>query len=232
MTNRSLSVRTSLVAVLLFQVLALFIRAYLRIGLEEQGLDSSFANDLSYLVVPPVLAIFVLPIIRTNLDLLRDGLDLKRVKLRLVFSAIAVGVLARLVWWSQLFARTYIGQLRDSDPGDVTGPVFSFSCPPPHAMLVALLVFGFLVPIIEEVINRGLIQSWLMPRGKWFAILVSAILFALFHTPTAMPVAFVAGIVLGIQFARTRTLWTPIVTHASYDVLILFDWRCLNGVWL
>ena len=232
MTNRSFSLRTSLVAVLLFQVLVLFVRAYLRIGLEAQGLDSNFANDLSYLVVPPVLAIFMLPLIRANMDLLRDGLDLKRVKLRLVFTAIAVGVLARLVWWSQLFARTYFGQLRDSGPGESVGPVFSFSCPPPHAMLVALLVFGILIPVIEEVINRGLIQSWLMPRGKWFAILVSATLFAIFHTPASMPVAFIAGVVLGAQFARTKTLWAPIITHASYDVMILFDWRCLNGVWL
>lgn len=212
-------------------MLALFVRAYLRHDLQQQGLNPYFARDLSYLVVPPILAIFMLPIIRANMVLLRDALDLKRVNLRLVLTAIGIGVVARLVWWLQLFARVLVEQARDSAAGDIVGPVFSFSCPPPQAMLVALLVFGCLIPIIEEVINRGLIQSWLMPRGKWFAIFVSAALFAIFHVPASIPFAFIAGIVFGIQYARTRSLWAPIITHASYDLLIILDWRCLNGVW-
>jgi len=225
-------VRTSLIAVLLFQVLALFMRAYLRLGLQENGLDQEFANDLSYLIVPPVLAILMLPIIRANLDLLRDALDLRRINIRLVFTAIAIGLLARLIWWLQLVARVLLGLTPDSDPGDIAAPVFTFHCPQPQAMLVALLVFGCLIPIVEEVINRGLIQSWLTPRGTWFAILISATLFAVFHAPGAIPAAFVGGLVFGVQFARTKTLWAPIITHASYDVLIVFDWRCLNGVWV
>jgi membrane protease YdiL (CAAX protease family) len=229
--SRSSSFHTSLVAVLVFQVLALFVRDYLRLDLQQQGLNPYFARDLSYLVVPPILAMFMLPIIRANMHLLRDALDLKRVNLRLVVTAIGIGVLARLVWWLQLFARLLAGQARDSAAGDIAGPVFSFSCPPPQVMLVALLVFGCLIPIIEEVINRGLIQSWLMPRGKWFAIVASAALFAIFHVPASIPFAFIAGVVFGIQYSKTRSLWAPVITHASYDLLIILDWRCLNGVW-
>jgi membrane protease YdiL (CAAX protease family) len=216
---------------LVYQVLALFVRAYLQLDLQQQGLDADFAQDLSYLVVPPILALLMLPIIRANMDLLRDVLDPGRVDLRLVLTAIGIAVLARLVWWLQLFARVLLGISRDSGLEDSIGPVFSFACPPTQAMLVALLVFGCLIPIVEELINRGLIQSWLMPRGKWFAIVASAMLFAIFHAPASIPPAFIAGIVFGIQYARTRSLWAPIITHASYDLLIILDWRCLNGIW-
>jgi len=225
------SVRRSLAAVLIFQVLALFIRSYVQLALQRRGLDPYFARDLSYLVVPPILIVFMLPIIRANMNLLRHTLDPTRINLQIVLAAIAIGVIARLVWWLQLFARTLFEQIRNSAGDDIAAPVFSFSCPPPAAMLVALLVFGCLIPFIEEAINRGLIQSWLMPRGRWTAILVSAMIFALFHAPASIPLAFVAGIVFGIQFAMTKTLWSTIITHATYDVLIIFDWRCLNGVW-
>jgi len=225
------SVRRSLAAVLIFQVLALFVRSYVQLALQQRGLDPDFARDLSYLVVPPILIVFMLPIIRANMNLLHHALDPGRINLRVVLVAIAIGAFARLVWWLQLFARVLFERMRNSPGDDIAAPVFSFSCPPPAAMLVALLVFGCLIPFIEEVINRGLIQSWLMPRGRWIAIFVSAIIFALFYTPASILLAFVAGIVFGIQFMTTRTLWATIITHATYDVLIIFDWRCLNGVW-
>jgi len=70
-----------------------------------------------------------------------------------------------------------------------------------------------------------------MKRGRVFAIIVSAVIFAIFHPPATIPLAFVFGIVLGVQFLNTKTLWAVIITHATYDLLIVLDWRCLHTVW-
>ena len=151
--------------------------------------------------------------------------------MRLVLTAIAIGVLARVAYWCQLLGSIAFGLLTNSDPAAIPGPLVSFGCPPAHVFLLGLLVWTGLVPVIEEVINRGLIQSTLMDRGHWFAIIVSALLFAAFHTPASMPFVFIFGIVFAMQFANTRTLLTTIITHATYDGLIQFDWRCVQGNW-
>jgi len=229
--TRSIPLRTSLLAILVFQVFALFLRAFLELELIQSGLQRNFAADLSYLVVPPVFIVLMWPILRDNKSSLLKALDPNRINLRLVLTAVAIGLLARITWWSQLTMRIAFGWTRNTDPDAITGPVFSYNCPSPQVMFVALLVFGCLIPVIEEVVNRGLIQTWLMPKGRWFAILVSAALFAVFHPPGSYLFVFIFGIVFAVQFANTQTLWATIITHATYDVLILFDWRCLQGSW-
>ncbi len=225
------SVRFLIIAIMVFQTFALFAQAFLQGRLQEGGLDLKFARDLSYLVVPPMLVALMFSILKANKELLLEVLNPRTRSTRIVLSAIAIGVLARIARWSQMFLRVSSGLTQNPDPAAIEGPIVTFACPAPGPMLLALLVWGCLIPVTEEVINRGLIQSWLMHRGRVFAIAVSAVVFAVFHPPSTIPFAFVFGIITGIQFSNTKTLWAVIITHATFDLLVLFDWRCLHTVW-
>jgi len=218
-------------AILLFETFALFVRSYLQFELLESGLSADDARHLSYLVVPVILGILMYPILRDNQAHLCGLFEKKYLTPRLIITAVAVGMLARIVWWSQLVARVSFGVTTNSDASVTVGPEFSFDCPSLHWLLLGILVMAVLVPFVEEIINRGLIQASLVRHNRAFAIIVSAFLFAVYHPFAGIPFVFVFGIVFGIQFANTRTLWATVITHATYNGLVQFDWRCMHGAW-
>jgi len=225
------SVRAPLIAVIIFNICALLVRAYLQIELGERGYHVNFAKDLSYLIVPPILALLLWPVVRRNRHALLRCFDIHRLTMRLVLNAVGIGLLARAAFWCALVFSVATGIATNANPAAIEGPVFRFGCPPAHEFALALLVWILLIPISEEVVHRGLIQSSLMPRGRHTAIILSALIFMAFHRPAAMPVALLLGIVMAIQFVESGTLWAPIITHAAYDGLTQLDWRCLQGVW-
>lgn len=225
-----ISVR-KLLAIILVLVFVFFVRAWLQLELRAQGLDVDFSKDLSYLIVMPALALMLLPIMWHHRDFLPRLLSRRQLTVRLALSAIALGLVMRTIFWSQLVARVSFGLARDTDPGAVIGPAFSFACPPPQVIGLGVLVMALLVPVIEEVLNRGVIQSAFVHNGRTRAVFMSAIVFTLFHTPSSYAFVFVMGIVLGLQFWNTQTLWASIITHTTYNGLTQLDWRCLRGSW-
>ena len=224
-------VKSFIAAILVFETLALFVRSYLQVKLRDAGLQADDARYLSYLIVPVILGVALSPILRHNRVHVRRLFCVERLSLRLVVTAVTIGLLARIAWWSQLLARISFGITRNTDSSAVTGPEFRIACPGFESLMLGILVMSILVPIIEEIINRGLIQASLMRHGRARAIIVSAFLFGVFHPVAGFPFAFIFGIVFGIQFASSRTLWASMITHASYNALVQFDWRCLRGMW-
>ena len=223
-------VRT-VIAFILVLILAFFVRSYLQLELRALGYVAGHAKDLSYLMVSPVLVLMLLPIFRDHWDFILQRLRRSQLTVRLILSAVALGVLMRLIWWSQVIARISFGLARNHDPDAVVGPAFTFACPPPQVIGLGFLVMALLVPVIEEVLHRGFLQSAFVHKGQTAAILLSATTFTLFHPPTSYAFVFVMGIVFGLQFWNTRTLWATIVTHTTYNGLIQLDWRCLRGAW-
>ena len=220
-----------LIATILVLVLVYFARAWLQLELRGLGLGVAYSKDISYLIVTPALVLMLLPILWHHRGFLPQLLDRARLTVPLVLSAIALGVLMRLVYWGQLIARVSFGLVQNSDPDTPVGPAFSFSCPPPHVIGIGFLVMALLVPVIEEVVNRGVIQSALVHRGRTAAVLISTLVFTLLHSPSGYAFVFVIGTVLGLQFWNTRTLWASIITHATFNGLAQLDWRCLHGTW-
>ncbi len=225
------SIRAPIVAILVMQTAALFARSFLQLRLQHQGLDALFAKDLSYLVVPVILGILMFPILRDNRTFLLGLFQRKYLTLRLIGTAIAIGVLMRIAWWCQLVVRISFGIAVNPDPAAIAGPSFSFGCPPLPIITLGFVVVAVLIPVIEEIINRGLIQSSMNHRGPVVAITTSAILFAVFHPPASYLFVFAWGIVFGIQFWKSQTLWPSLISHATYNGLIQLDWRCVTGTW-
>ena len=223
--------RLHVTAVLLALTAALFARALLQIKLREAGTDPQFAADLSYLVVPPILALLLFPVLTANKEAIREQFKLSRLKPRLILGAIAIGVLLRVGWWSHLVAFVSLGIYRNGDPNAVIGPALSFQCPPVYVLVTGLIVMAVLVPTIEELINRGIVQSALYQYGPGLAVGGSAVVFTVFHPFDSWAFVFLAGLVFGTQFWITRSLWSSLLTHATFNGLIQLDWRCLHGQW-
>lgn len=93
---------------------------------------------------------------------------------------------------------------------------------------VGLIVFAVLgatfVPIVEELVFRGLAWSALEKRGTnpWVTLVVTSAVFAALHLePWRTPVLFVLGLALGYGRMRTGRLGPCIVTHMLINGLAL-----------
>ena len=85
-----------------------------------------------------------------------------------------------------------------------------------------------LLAFSEELLFRGYILNNLMESfNKWAALIISAVLFALFHlsNPGISTIPFVsiflAGILFGINYIYTKNLWFSILLH--------FGWNFFEG---
>lgn len=90
-------------------------------------------------------------------------------------------------------------------------------------LLMSALLF-LLVAFMEETIFRGYVLNNLLDSmDKWVALPVSALVFALFHlfNPGASVLSiigiFVAGLLLGINYAYTRNLWFGMFLHFAWN---------------
>ena len=85
-----------------------------------------------------------------------------------------------------------------------------------------------IVAFYEELVFRGYILNNLMDSfSKWIALIISAILFVLFHldNPSINIVAilniFLAGVLLGVNYIYTKNLWFAFLLH--------FGWNFFEG---
>lgn len=85
-----------------------------------------------------------------------------------------------------------------------------------------------IVPVIEELLFRGLLQNFLQGvLGAKGAIFFASILFALFHYTSQQGASnvelmiglFLYSVFMGIFYARTRSLWVSIGMHATFNAL-------------
>jgi len=107
-------------------------------------------------------------------------------------------------WFMELFSRLF-----DSDLGVWGG----------------ILRIVIIAPIVEELIFRGIIMSGFTRNyNAIFAILFSALLFALFHlNPWQFPAAFALGIILGWIRIRTGSVLACIAGHAIHNGLVFLS---------
>ncbi|MHC4407465.1 MAG: lysostaphin resistance A-like protein [Planctomycetota bacterium] len=85
------------------------------------------------------------------------------------------------------------------------------------------LVFVVFAPLFEEFLFRGLLfrgfsRSLRLP----FAVLGSALIFALLHPAPSFPPVFALGIATALLLHRTGVLWAPIAAHMAYNAIVTF----------
>ena len=94
--------------------------------------------------------------------------------------------------------------------------------------LTVLITFSLLYPILEELVFRGYLQSWLQSKSsKLFlnlsaANILTSIIFSLSHLFNHSPLwalsTFIPSLIFGYSLDRHKTLLAPIVLHASYNL--------------
>lgn len=82
-----------------------------------------------------------------------------------------------------------------------------------------------IVGVVEEITFRGIILNQLMQfKGEIFAIIISSIIFSLFHTqyyenPIMLCYVFIFGAVCGLLYIITKSLYLSIGLHFATDFL-------------
>lgn len=87
--------------------------------------------------------------------------------------------------------------------------------------VISLFQICVLAPLTEEIIMRGfLLQGLSVKYGKGIALLVSAFLFAFLHFNMVQTLsAFICGIILGLLYLHTGSLFCCLLTHAGYNLI-------------
>ena len=89
-------------------------------------------------------------------------------------------------------------------------------------LTAAILLDACLPAVCEELFCRGALYSVLRPAGRRVAVLFTAILFALMHaSPTQLPYALLAGILLAFLYELSGSLLFPILFHFGNNLLSL-----------
>ncbi len=89
------------------------------------------------------------------------------------------------------------------------------------APVMSLVQVCILAPIIEEILMRGYLLNGLAASyGSTIALLVSSFLFALLHFNMVQTLsAFICGILLGLLYLQTGSIFCCILTHAGYNLI-------------
>jgi len=95
------------------------------------------------------------------------------------------------------------------------------------SLVATLVLLAIAVPIIEELLFRGVILDSLSETyGSWTSIFISSVIFAILHIhPLSILNAFWAGMIYGYVRMRTNSLWPSIILHSLWNghiVLLLF----------
>ena len=91
-----------------------------------------------------------------------------------------------------------------------------------HALTI-LLYAGFLVPLAEELVFRGLLFRWLRQRlDFWPSAFISAAVFGIAHgSADKAVIAGLLGLPLALLFEKSRSLAPAILLHQTYNSLAL-----------
>lgn len=97
----------------------------------------------------------------------------------------------------------------------------SESFTPDAGMFWLILGISVMAPLTEELLFRGIVQGELrrvMPEPA--AIVLQAVVFAAYHMqPVQSTYALIPGLLLGIAYAWSRSIWVPILMHMTFNLL-------------
>ena len=89
-------------------------------------------------------------------------------------------------------------------------------------LIIATVLFA---PILEELIFRRIVFSWLQTKMNiWFAACISALFFALMHNDfDHLLIYWIMGMILAFLYKKTGRILTPIVAHILLNSLVIFS---------
>lgn len=93
------------------------------------------------------------------------------------------------------------------------------------APVASFLQICVIAPVIEELLMRGFILSGLRTAyGTAVGLLVSSVLFALLHLNMVQTLSsLICGVVLGLLYIKTGSVFCCIIGHCGYNLLSYFS---------
>lgn len=94
------------------------------------------------------------------------------------------------------------------------------------------VILVFIGPIAEEIIYRVFLCNIFEKYTNLFTgIMLSSIFFAIAHQPyVLLPYYMVIGLILGLLYKKTKTVLSPIITHALYNfIFVAFSFLLWRG---
>jgi len=137
-----------------------------------------------------------------------------------VSAAVLVALLAQLInhWFP--FPKEYINSLMKLFDQDVT-------------LWQSLLVVAVLPGICEEIMFRGWLIRFFEGKQARYAVIVSALLFAIFHLdPFRLLPTFLLGLLLGWLTVRSGSIVNSMLSHAVNNALALLVVTFATQPWL
>ena len=109
--------------------------------------------------------------------------------------------------------------------------------------IIIILNAGFLVPVFEEFLFRGLFQTMLrsalgtifairgasgsIGQSAWPAILFASVVFTAFHyNPQHWPALLILGAALGYAYEKGGSLFRPIFIHSIFNAVSIISALC------
>lgn len=84
---------------------------------------------------------------------------------------------------------------------------------------VEFAYFCVVIPLIEEIILRGVVQNAYERKIGVWAFVLSGVLFGVLHANLLGALnGAVVGLLMGYVYIKTRSLWCPILMHAVYNL--------------
>lgn len=91
----------------------------------------------------------------------------------------------------------------------------------PAHLTLTFLVAGFLAPVFEELVFRGMLYRAWERRFGWFAaMLLVSVVFGLYHRHFWS--AFAGSIAFVCLYRRTGSLWAPIIVHSIANISLWY----------
>ena len=139
----------------------------------------------------------------------------------LVLAALAVSILSNYLY-ALVVDILGLESLRLPEIDDAT--IF-----PGMGILLSLQALAIVTPISEELLFRGFVLRGLLPSiGHGPAVVATALLFSVLHLePQVMIPLFITGLVLGMLYVRTGSVWPCVAAHAGQNTLALLATRFL-----
>ena len=116
------------------------------------------------------------------------------------------------------FILIFLTVVSDESPLEL---VASISVSKYFSLVTTLILLAVAVPIIEELLFRGLILDSLSESyGSWASIFISSVIFAILHISSghlSILNAFWGGMIYGYVRMRTNSLWPSIFLHSMWN---------------
>lgn len=98
------------------------------------------------------------------------------------------------------------------------------------SLAILMIAGALLTPFGEEVLFRGIIANALNRYGWWAGVFGSAVIFAAVHGPSVIFFdALMVGILAGIVFSETNSIWPALLIHVFYNGLHLLHYSTMGA---